>query len=178
MKHKSINTHLVFASVAAIFTLSALPAPSLAGTEIDQANDDVHACLDAGDCDNELYLTAPVSPNFQVSGTQTAEVSQVFRFSLDKLPPELTMFLNLSEGQCITIGTASEAPEGKPGDCVFYQVAAGEVCTLTDVNGDARTITANNGGFASTYTRLRPDFSDVRYWNYLYLEATVYCSDY
>lgn len=167
--YNSRDVWLGMAIPALIFALAFSSAPAMADFQIDQANDDIHAPFDANNTDNELYLTAPVVPNFQYGGTQTAEANQRMKFSLENLPEFLQPFVDLNRGECIRVGTASEATE----ECAFYQVNAGEVCTLTDPNGDARA--ANR--FASTFTRVI-DFSDRDYHKYLYLDVRVYCSDY
>ncbi len=143
----------------------------ISGTEIDQAGKDFHACIDANNCDNEIYdiITVGTGPNLQYAGSQTAEVNQQMKFSLENLPNYMQPFLDLRRGKCIRIGT----PDTDNGKCTFYPVAAGEVCTLTDVNKDARTVEK----FFSQFTR-KVDFSDRDYYNYLYLDVHVYCSDY
>ena len=166
--YRSWHVYVANLAVALLFVLT---APVKAGTEIDQAGKDFHACIDANNCDNEIYdiITTGTGPNLQYAGSQSAEVNHRFKFSVENLPPYMQPFLELPYEQCIRIGT----PGTDNGECIFYPVAAGETCTLTDVNGDARTVTT----FFSQFTRA-VEWYDWDYYNYLYLDVRVYCSDY
>ncbi len=166
--YKRIDVYLGMAAALLAFVL-AVPVAK-ADFQCDQDQGDGHAPFDANNTDNELYVTMETMPNFQIGNTQTCEAAQLVRFSLEKLPIELQALFEMGRDECIRFGPAG----GDPGPCEYYPVGANEACTLTDVNGDARQV----GQFHSQFTRSGYRYEDPRYWDYIYVEALVYCSDY